>query len=216
MQDRNGWNVELHKVESFDPEYNSITFEGGTTFGLSEDELDGFVPQPGDVCVLTTKNYSMVMGVIIEGRVLRRKTLAQANRERQQMLDGFRLERLEAYVKDGDELKRRVEKLHPRLRARMYRFAAESGVEFWIEDASYEMYALEGANVLLNKVNSLGLTGDNAVEWIKEWASLNTAEHNYDYAKQMEMVPDFGDGHSGNTYGAAVGIAKAVLEGKEV
>lgn len=188
----------------------------GTLF-ISNEELDGFVPQVCDAIVTMTTNFSFVRGIIIENRVIRYTTAKQAEKEAKQFTDNIRLRKLEAYIKHGDALRQRVQKLHPRLRARMERFAAEGGVEFWIDSAPYEMAVLEGANALLNKVETLGAR-DNQVKinWINAWWNMNTQEGGYDYKGQMEAVPDFGDGHSGFTASAAKSLAVAILEGQDV
>lgn len=223
IKNRHGQSVELDNISKVEFSANgSCTIDretGWGTFILTADELDGFVPQVGDAIVVMTTNMSFVRGVIIENRVLRYHTKAQTEAAHKQMTDGFRLEKLERYVKDGDALKARVKNLHPRLRARMYRFAAEDGEEFWIDSATYEMYALEGANALINKVTELfplHTDTDQRVQWIEDWWNMNTKEGGYDYKGQMALLPEFGDGHSGNTAGAAYGLALRVLKGEEV
>lgn len=227
MQNRDGLKVnlvEITKVEHGE-DYVYLTYTDGFTFTLRNDELDGFHPQVGDWMVITTRGFSTIAGVIIEGHVIRNKSQKELDDEHKQFVDRVRLKRLEEYVQNGDALKERVEKLHPKLRARMHRFADEYGVDFWINDAPYEMYALEGADALLKYVKKhfhrhadtgQFYTSEEWIEWLDWWWSLNTKEHNYDYERQINLVPDFGDGHSGYTAAAAYGLAKAVLQGKEV
>ena len=232
FKNRDGYNVEvstIEKVESYEGGGCSITRAepGWGTFGLSADELDGFEPQVDDVVVVYTRGFSTIRGVVIDGRVLRYITPAQAEAQHEQWSKNLRLEKLERYIEHGDALKERVKKLHPVLQARMARFDAERGQDFWIEDAEYEMAALEGAQALLNKVEELGLINnalgkfkegehEAAVQWIDDWWSLNSKEGNYDYKRQMELVPEFGDGHSGFTAGSAKQFAVALLEGVEL
>jgi hypothetical protein len=88
------------------------------------------------------------------------------------------------------------------------------------------MICLEGAAALLRKVGEvfedehIDNWTDEAkaagIEWIKNWWNMNTKEGGYDYKGQMEIVPDFGEGHSGFTASAAKSMAIAVLEGKPV
>lgn len=226
--DRNGHRVNLStiaKVEE-DGDYYTITKEDGWTFGLDKDECNGFVPHVND-WILTAEAINNIAGVIIEGHVIRYKSAKQVAADHEQFKKDLRLKRLEEYVAGIDDLKARVAKLHPALRARMERFAAEDGIDFWIENASYEMYAVEGTNALLNKVDGVvpDINGDGTrvldttedkIKWIEDWWALNTKEHDYDYKRQMALVPDFGDGHSGWTASAAKGLAVLVLEGKEV
>jgi hypothetical protein len=218
IKNRDGHTVQLLEITKVDPyeESVAITTSEGFTFNVGNEELDGFSPHPGDTLVLTTRNFSTILGIIIEGRVIRRKSEAQFQKDHEQWSKNLRLERLERYLKDGPALKERAKRLHPSLAASMERFANKEGEDFWIESASYEMYALEGANALLRKTEAM--EPESAIKWIKEWWDINSDKHDppYDYKKQMELVPDFGDGHSGNTASAATSIAIAVLEGKSV
>jgi hypothetical protein len=234
MKNRHGYSVEVSPIEKIDWYEDggcAITRgePGWGTFGLGAEELNGFKPEVGDAIIVYTQGFSQIAGVAIDGHVLRYNTPEVLAAKHQEFVNANRLKRLEEYVAHGDELKARAEALPAPLRERMRRFADQGGTEFWIEDASYEMYALEGAAALLRKVQSLGLVNDidntennsdqandTAVQWLEDWWALNTKEHNYDYKTQMQMVPEFGDGHSGNTAGAAYSMAKAVLSGQEV
>lgn len=232
---RDGYTVEISPVErvEIDGDYCAISLAepGWGTFTLTMDELDGFLPQVGDV-VVTYMRGTSIRGVAIDGRVFRYTTPAQAEAEREQWKKNLRLERLEEYVKHGDELKARAAALPLPLRQRMERFAEADGAEFWIENAGYEMCVLEGAAALLRKVCELGYIHSShanfgvaegedddiagAIKWIEDWWNLNSKEGNYDYKRQMELVPDFGDGHSGFTASSAKHMAVAILRGEQV
>lgn len=230
ITNREGQRLELNVIERVDASESgySVTMKGSWGFFFGREEAGDFVPKEGDWVLISYQGFNHIAGIIIEGRVIRAKTSAQIERERKQVVDGFRLEKLERYISEGDALKARVAQLPLPLRKRMARFAAEGGVEFWIDSAGYEMYALEGAAALLRKVADLGFVHDvdnpkaprddieGAVNWINEWWSLNSEKHDYNYKKQMEIVPDFGDGHSGNTAAAAKAMAVWVLEGQTV
>ena len=221
---RHGHYVEadtISKIDESDEGYGIDRENGWGTLYLSKDECNGFVPQVGDAIVVFLRNSTLVVGVIIENHVIRYKTAQQYEEDHKTMVEGFRLKKLERYIEHGAELKARVEKLHPKLKARMERFAAESGEEFWIDSADYEMICLEGANALLNKVFELygaDKPFDAHIKWINDWWDINSDKHDppYDYQKQMSLVPDFGEGHSGNTAGAAKFMAVAVLDGTEI
>lgn len=222
---------ELSDVRDEDDSY-SLTMQGGWSLYMSKDECGDFVPRVGDWILVSYEGFNTIAGIIIEGRVLRAKTSKQVKAQHEQWVKNIRLKRLEEYLEKGDALKERVKRLPEPLRQRMNRFAEKEGVEFWIESAGYEMHVMEGAAALLRKVKELGFINsvDNpelsspeikadpltAVQWIDEWWALNTKEHDYNYTRQMELVPDFGEGHSGNTAGAAYAIAKALLRGEDV
>lgn len=219
----------IEKVDDQDTGY-SLRKDDGWSLWVSKEDLGGFVPQVGDT-ILTAESINNVSGIVIEGHVVRWKSKAQVDADFEQWKKNYRLEKLERYIKHGEALKARARNLPLPLRKRMFRFDAEFGIDFWIDSADYEMAAMEGAAALLRKVQELELVDDiddtsqnttvqldAAVAWIKDWWNINSDKHDppYDYAKQMELVPDFGDGHSGNTAGAAYSIAIAILEGREV
>lgn len=217
IRTRDGFTLTLStikKVEDWNDAY-SITKEDGWSFSINKSDCGDLVPQTGD-SILMAEGTNAIPGIIIEGRVIRWKTAEQVAADHEQWRKNWRLEKLERYVEHGEELKNRVKKLHPVLQQRMERFDKESGVEFWIDSAPYEMACLEGTQALLNKVEELGLESDEAVEWVEKWWKINSAEHDppYDYKKQMEIVPDFGEGHSGNTAGAAYAMALMILKGE--
>lgn len=219
----------IAKVNMTERGYEITGVDGWGTFHVNFDELDGFVPQEGDAFVLMTTNFSYIRGLIIEHRVIRYMTDKQMEEDRKRMLDGFRLNKLEEYVKNGEALKARAEALPAPLRDRMRRFSeGKDGVEFWIDSAPYEMAVLEGAAALLRAVEGKvpDINNDNVdliltettdkIAWIEDWWALNSEKHQYNYKRQMEIVPDFGDGHSGFTASAAKGMAIAVLRGDSI
>lgn len=234
MKNRDGYDVEVSPIKSVD-----LYEEGGCaitrdepgwgTFGLTAAELNGFVPQVGDIVIVYTQGFSSIRGVVIDGHTFRYQTPAAAKEEHEQWKKNWRLEKLERYVKHGEELKARAAALPLPLRERMERFVsqAENEVDFWVDDAPYEMAALSGSAALLRKVQELEFISDvdypsegsdteGAVKWIEDWWDINSEKHGYDYKRQMEIVPDFGDGHSGNTAGAAKGLAVLILKGESV
>lgn len=230
MKNRHGYTVEvapITEVEWYNEGGCAITRgePGWGTFHLDSDEVSQYKPQVGDISVVYTQGFSMIRGVVIDGHVLRYTTPAQAEAEHEQWKKNLRLRRLEEYVANGDNLKARANSLHPTLASRMKRFDRDNGVEFWIQDAPYEMAVMEGAQALLDKVEELGLianshsefdgSNEEAIRWIKDWWKINSADHNppYDYKKQMELVPHFGEGHSGHTASAAYQFAVAILDG---
>lgn len=210
MKNSHGYEVEVVPIEkvNYTDQGCEITLgePGWGSLFISTKELNGLEPQVNDA-IVTYMWGTDVRGLVLDGHVIRYTTPEEAAETHEQWLKNWRLEKLERYVKEGDALKERVKKLHPSLQARMARFEAEDGVEFWIDSAPYEMHALEGAQALLNKVESLDLAGDDAIEWVNAW-------WNKPWSEQIEKVPDFGEGHSGNTAGAAKGIAVMILSGR--
>lgn len=221
----------LTKVEPHEDGSYSFTKSDGWSFWVGASEVGDFVPQVGD-WVLMENPVNNIATVIIEGHVLRHKSQAEIDDEFEQWKKNRRLEQLETYVKHGDALRERARNLPKPLRERMERLSNEGGVQFWIDSAGYEMAVLEGAAALLRKVKELNFINDvddpagstnatavnDAVQWIKDWWDINSDKHDppYDYKKQMEIVPDFGEGHSGFTASAARSLAIGILEGIKV
>lgn len=219
MRNSDGYDVENTYIK--DVEYSNdwyyITGGSGWTFGVSKEECKDFVPKMLDELTVFTRNFSEVVGVVVAGRQVRYKTPAMVERERIDWLINYRQEKLDRLRNNWDLWQERVERLHPTLKARIRRFESQgesnnSKFEWWLDDGGYELMALEGANALLNAVDRNG----GGVEWLDWWWSLNSEEHNYDYKKQEELVPEFGEGHSGNTAGAAYSFARAILTGEYV
>lgn len=238
MKNRQGQEVEVTTIEKVEWRDNGCEITraepGWGTFFVTLGELKGFRPEVGDAIITYMTNASMIQGIIIEGTVIRYRTKEEVAEAHEQWRKNLRLERLERYIKEKDAMQERVAALPKPLRERMERFGEEGGIDFWIEDAGYEMYACAGAAALLRKVERLGFItdvdniGDSeseepddtkaAINWIEGWWGMNSAEHDpaYDYQGQKELVPDFGDGHSGLTASAAKSMAVAILEGQEV
>lgn len=221
IKNADGWTVEntfIDKV-SVEDDWYWITGGHGWTTGVSKEECGNLVPAIGDSLTVYTKGFSEVVGLEIAGHQVRYKTPSQVERERIDWLINYRQEKLDRLRNNWDNWQERVEKLHPVLKKRIRRFESQgesnnSKFEFWLEDGGYELMALEGANALINWATGPGRFGHETPEAaVKYWWSLNTAEHDYNYQAQKDLVPEFGEGHSGNTAGAAYSLALGILTG---
>lgn len=194
----------------------ALTYEGGWTLFVSAEELNGFAPKLGDLMVTGPSIGYPIQYIAIAGNVLRNISDEEQAEIHKTMVDGFRKKREEDFAEHGDEWKATAAALLPPLSARIKRFEEVNSDEFWIEDGGYELYALQAADALARHAISV-YPGDTEkqIEWIEWWDSLNSKAHNYDYKRQMEVLPEFGDGHSGNTHGAAVSFAKRVVRGQD-
>ncbi len=226
MKNPENWPEEVGKIEKvdFSDDYHAITFDGGWTLGISNSELDAFRalrdrdPQPGDEMISYGGFGYTIKGIVIDGVVLRYLTRAQVEAERQEWLANYDREKVETYFKMKDIWQETVEGLHPILKARIRRFEKEKGAyEFWKESGGYELVALSGANAILNAAEFYhpGDT-DRQIKFVDDWWHINTAKHNYNYPLQKALIPEFGDDHSGNTAGAALYMARAILTGSYV
>ena len=220
MKNRDGWQVEVTNIGSLTKDKTGYFFTktDGWTIWVSNEECAGFVPQVGDVMVVYTQGFSRVKGIVIDGNVLRYTTKEQAEVERAEWLNDLERKREEEYQANKDVWQAQVAKLHPTLINRIRRFEFEKGAHaFWTDGGPYEMYAMNGATALINAAEFYH-PGDNErqVKFLKDWWSINEASGGYDYKGQLAMVPEFGDGHSGNTAGLSYSFAKAILSGEYV
>lgn len=192
----------------------AVTYDGWTLF-ISSQEFNGLSPKIGDIMVTGPSIGRPIQYIEIDGHVIRDVSDDEQAEKHKEMVAGFRRRRIAEYEEHGDEWKATAQGLLPPLAARIQRFE-DDNVEFWIEDGGYELYALKAADALARHVMSVypGDT-DKQIEWIEWWDSLNSKEHDYDYKRQMAILPEFGDGHSGNTHGAGVFYAKRVVRGDE-
>lgn len=201
-------------ITKIDPSDNgmAITYDDGWTLFVSTEELDGFLPVIGDEMVTGPSIGRPIQYIAIAGRIIRNVSDEDQAEKHREMVAGFRRKKVEDFEAHGDEWKATVKTLLPVLRERMERFEAEEGDEFWIDMGEYELYAIKAADVLARHVMSV-YPGDEdkQLEWIDWWNSLNSKKYDYDYKHQMAILPEFGDGHSGNTHGAAVYYAKRAV-----
>lgn len=223
IKNADGWDVEDTVITKIGEEgdWYYLTAETGYTFGVSKEECGSLIPEQGDLLTVYTQGFSNVVGIVIDGVQVRYKTPSQVERERIDWLINYNQEKLDRLRTNWDAWQEKVENLHPTLRKRIRRFESQGGnnskFDFWLEDGGYELAALEGANALLQAAEFYHPADkDRQHKFLVDWWSLNTKAHDYNYKYQMELVPAFGDGHSGNTAGAAYSLAVGILVGSYV
>lgn len=194
-----------------------IRYDGWTFFGVTKEMLPE-APEIGSPVVYATTGGSLVRYLKIGGTEVINKSDDDLERERQEWLAEYNRQREEEYRQHRDEWNAQAKSLIYPLRQRIERFVEEQGEQaFWTDGGPYELAILRSADVLVRHVRGQ-FPDDTASQlwWICYWDGLNTAAQGYDYKRQMEILPEFGDGHSGFSHSAAVGIAKMVVEGKPV
>jgi hypothetical protein len=160
-------------------------------------------PEAGD----TMRCYGLgvghvVRGIVIEGKgTVRYQTEAEArdqHRREQEERDAKRQRELEEQVADRDL---RVRELPQPLRLRVERF--QSARANWRRDFEpYEVFVCEEAAKIAQHFE-----GENAVFRLNQWADLEYAD------QQRELAVS--DEHSGNTFGQAIVLARALLLGND-
>lgn len=200
------WPVDEYIVKDI-----SVYDDGG--FGVSTTDSSGFgvgaeeakdkpLPKPGDKIVLLGGWGSTIKGINIGGVQYRYKSQTDVDRERQEWLDNYAREKEEAFYANIADYIKRKNALDKPFQERMDRFANKGFKEFWTESGSYELYAVEQANKLYRHFD-----GDATL--IEEFKDLSWDE-------QKARFPELDEGHSGNTFGAMVWLARAVANGEAI
>lgn len=154
----------------------------------------GIVPKIGD----HLRVYGD-MGYQFHGRLLWYRTIAEAETERQRQIeetnDGYRAR----FEKQREQLDADYESLPPTLRLRIDGMRSRNPDFRWKYE-SYEMFVSTQAALL--------------AEWARMQPDPVAAVEQFNDAAckdQYEMVDGWSDGHSGNTYGTAVYLARELL-----
>ncbi len=166
------------------------------------------VPKVGDRLRLYGRFGTPIEGQVLNGTVLWYRDREQRAEYRRRQLADIEAAKQRRFAIEQVALDMRYARLPEPFQRRIDRLRAENS-DFRVDAESYESFCLEQAAVIADHFET--------EEAIKAWASLNTAEHDYDYAEeQRQAPPGYSDGHSGNTHGAAVFFACALLRGEDV
>lgn len=161
---------------------------------------DSPAPQVGDTLRVYGHLGQEIQGQVLNGTVLWYRTPAQREMRRRRDLEDLYAQRDRRFTIEQTYLDMRYARLPKPFQARLDRFRAEKPT-FREESESYESFCLEQAAILANYF------GD--VDAITAWAALPSDE--------QEDPPGFEGGqHSGNTFGASIAFAKALLRGDPV
>lgn len=212
-------NVETFRVKTVAPYGDgefSVTFEGGTGIGLN-----GAEPKVGDTVTLYGRFGHPVYGWALNGKIVEYQTPWERFAKRMAMLAGFDRKARERFAEKKGELDAKYDALPAPLKRRIDRFRSERA-DFRLDEA-YEMAAVGDAPKIARAlarqhdwpidenlaVTAAGPSSDKIGEAVAAFYDLS-------YEEQKRLVPDLDDGHSGNTFGGAVSLACALLEGREV
>jgi len=208
----NGWVTEgvIERVEPYgDGKGWSVTLSDHTGCGVRE---AGVEPKVGDtLTIYGTFGYSF-HGQALNGKLLWYLTPEEEEAERQQWLADHDRKKREEFEANREQLDRDYDSLPPLFKMRIDRFR-KANPDFRWESESYEMFVCTQAVVLAEWAREGTHTPEEAVAKIEAWNKINSADHDppYDYRAQVDAVPGWADGHSGNTHGCAVMLAKEYL-----
>lgn len=206
-----GWPVEtgtVGSVDVYDDGGCSVTGKNSWSFFINADEIEavGQPPVADESLVVLGGLGHQIRGIFIGGRQYRYTTREEADREREEWLSDHQRQKEESFYVNISEWLKRKNALDEPFRKRMDRFANKGFEEFWRESGAYELFTVEQANLLLNRAKA---RGENPVEWLEEFYDAK-------WEKQKEMFPGLDEGHSGNTFGGMVWLAKAVANGEDI
>lgn len=195
----------------------TVHTEEGYSFSIDKSQrFDADPPRAGDPITVHSLG-TKVLGVDLRGERLYLKSEREDRLEWLLFRASWRRRRREVFARDRERLDREYEALPDVLRARIDRFR-DADPEFRVEAEGYEMAAVADAPKIARAVGAdLGEPGPDGypTDVPAERAGAAMDEfRDLDYERQRELVPDLNEGHSGNTFGAATGLAYRLLTGQ--
>lgn len=220
--------VTVERVEHGTDGWNYITWDSGTSCGVRGDAS----PEVGDKVRLygSSSLGGSHHGWALNGKLVQWKTPWERFAERIQWLADYDRRQREEFAARKAELDAKYETLPSPLKARIDRFRAEEA-DFRVTSEAYEMAAVGDAPKIaraLAEQHGWMVDDDLRVVPLDDESDEARADREgviqaatkafYDlpYEEQKRLVPDLDEGHSGNTFGAAVGLAGRVLAGLDV
>jgi hypothetical protein len=180
---------------------------------LSIDKVPG-VPRPMEGAVARYYGKGLgypVRGVDIGGREVYYRSVEEEERRHRQWVADHNAEKKAAAEAERDETARRIAALPETMRRRLRKFI-DTNPDFWWEYLSYELFCCEEAvkverhlRLTLDPDNDGTLSADVWVEALRAFAKDDEAQK-----------PALGEGHSGNTHGFAMRLARHLLVDPEL
>lgn len=156
-------------------------------------------PVVGEVARLYGRGFGYtVRGIIIEGRVYKYLTEAQEQQRHVDWVDAQKRERAETLERERSSRNARRAALPEALRERLDTFENRNP-DWRREFEPYELMVCEDAARL-------------AAHFGNDTAALDVFKDK-PWAEQKALIPAIGDGHSGNSWGCAVGLAHRLMLG---
>jgi hypothetical protein len=188
------WNEEpavITKVTRLRGMWHIETKGSGFAFDTKYTKGKG-APQVGDEIICHTVQGSTVRGVTLRGELLYYKTDEELEQDREKWKEEHQQKKLKEFNRNRLKLNKAYDALPPEFQRRISWFRAHNP-DFRVEFEAYEMSCCTDAALI---VETLGTA--------KQVEKFAKASHK----KQHEMVPGLYDGHSGNSFGMAVSLAR--------
>lgn len=201
--------VTIEKVErpSGGYEHWTLSWDGGITSGFKFPE--GVEPEEGD----TLRLYggaglgSTRHGYALNGRLIEWKTPFERIADRVTWLANYDRDKRERFERERAELDAKYEALSPPMKARIDRFRSKRA-DFRIDAEAYELMPCIDGEKIAEALRPRVEAGEDPEKVVKEFYDLPYEEQD----KLVGLEP----GHSGNTFGGACALARALLAGEPV
>jgi len=200
------YDVVIEKADpSKDGKGTSITFADGLGTFLTGPEV-----KAGDVVTMWDGGAEPMLGGsrhgwALNGELVEWKTPFERIAERVAWLAKHDRDQRERVERGAEKRARDYDRLPAPLRARLDRFAA-ARADFWKESGDYELFACVEAAKIADHLRPRVEAGEDPVAVVVAFRDLPWEE-------QGAVVSDQ---HSGNTFGGACALARALLAGQEV
>ncbi len=189
-------------IERVEPEHKgwfSVTSSNGWSCGVSAEY--GVEPKVGDAFITWGSIGRPIRGQAINGRVLYYRTPDEQNVEDAKQAEAMRSERIASYESKRAEFDARVAALPNVFRERVESFRAFRGDAWRWEFEPYELMVCEQAAKLVERFQN--------VESLVHFSKL-------EYDDQKVAFPEMDTGHSGNSWGQVLRLARCAIERPEL
>ncbi len=178
----------------------TVTFDGGWCCDAPAGDIE---PKVGDVFRTYGRMGRPFHGQALNGTLLWYETIEEQDEKRRQMLADMDAKRRANFAANKEQLDRDYDGLPPLFKMRIDRFR-KANPDFRWEYESYEMFTCTQAVLLAGWAAEL----EAPAQAIDEWNALPDKD-------QLEAIPGWSDGHSGNTHECAVALAKQYVTNRE-
>lgn len=166
----------------------------GTSFYLSKEH--GAEPRVGDTIYFYGDGIGRIIrGVAINGVVAYYRTPEEQEEQNRRVVERLRIQRIEQFEAARDDQDRRIAALPEVFQKRLAYFGRNP--EWRVEHEAYELMCCEQAVLFADTLGS--------IDALEEFAGL-------DWEQQVERMPGLDGGHSGNSFGASVMLARFYLK----
>lgn len=172
---------------------------GSTGFGLSKKY--GVQPKVGDMVRVYAHLGSRIRGIDLNGEPVFFRTEKETEQDQKELAERMRRRRDEEFAAQADELVERVMTLPGNFRRRIEWFERHNP-RFGPDYMAYELSVCEDAVKIAN------WAVEASKDLLQPPEKMIDEFHGWSWELQNETIPDLFDGHSGNSFGFAMRLAR--------